>query len=283
MAEAPHIHVLAAVAPATLSRYREVLSRDPLIRLSLVTEQADVRAFLAQSQRRADILVLDHALCDAYALITELRQTFPRLLILLVDEGADFSTPGRADDVSINPFENDDLLKRIKRLAEERQLETLRTDAFPAVRTIAQQLRRAGAAPGKQKAAVEAVAAMGYDYVAYYALVPTTPPTLSLSSQAGPPHLTGSAPPSIAMDGSLLGWVAESGQSRVVGPADTPNHPLIAQGHLAAGAAVPVGTNLRFGVLLACRAQEHSITGQHVMVLELVSAQLANALAKQQI
>jgi len=47
MAEAPHIHVLAAVAPATLSRYREVLSRDPLIRLSLVTEQADVRAFLA--------------------------------------------------------------------------------------------------------------------------------------------------------------------------------------------------------------------------------------------
>jgi hypothetical protein len=43
-----------------------------------------------------------------------------------------------------------------------------------------------------------------------------------------------------------------------------------------------VGTTLRFGVLLACRKDADSITGDNVMMLELVSAQLASALAKEQ-
>jgi GAF domain-containing protein len=38
---------------------------------------------------------------------------------------------------------------------------------------------------------------------------------------------------------------------------------------------------MRFGVIFACREQPDAITQQNVMMLELVSAQLANALAKQ--
>jgi hypothetical protein len=44
---------------------------------------------------------------------------------------------------------------------------------------------------------------------------------------------------------------------------------------------VPVGTTMRFGVILACREQPDAITQQNVMMLEVVSAQLASALARQ--
>jgi GAF domain-containing protein len=43
-----------------------------------------------------------------------------------------------------------------------------------------------------------------------------------------------------------------------------------------------VGTALRFGVLVACRTDSGTITQENVMMLELVSAQLASALAKDQ-
>jgi len=282
MTESPKIHVLAAVPPAALSRYREVLSLDEQLRLSLVTLEQDARAFLKQSQPRADVLVLDSRLCDAYALISELRQSYPRLMILLVDAEADFSTAGRADDVTTQPFENGDLVRRIKRLAQERQLETVRADMLPPVRTVAKELRRAGSSHAKQTAAVKAIAEMGYDYVAFYQLLPMTPPALSLAAQAGPPQLTDMAPTSVSLEGTLLGWVAESGQSRVVSAADRPCHPFIERGLLAAGACTPVGISLRFGVLFACRAEAHSIAEQHVKLLELIGAQLANALAREQ-
>ncbi|MCC6800707.1 MAG: GAF domain-containing protein [Anaerolineae bacterium] len=282
MSELPEIHVLAAVTPAALSRYRQTLAPDPQIKLSLVTDERDIRVFLAQTRPRADLLVLDGALCDSYSLINELRQTYPRLLILLVDDGADFSTPGRADDVSIRPFEDGDLLRRIKRLAQERQLETLRADSLPPVRTVAQQLRRAGPGHGKQKAAVNAIAELGYDYVAYYALGPSAPPELALSAQAGLPQLTDAAPHTLPVEGTVFGWVAESGQSRVVGAGESADHRFVERGWLAAGVCVPVGTSLRFGVLFAGRADAHPITEQHVKLLELIGAQLAHALAKQQ-
>ena len=282
MTETPKIHVLAAVAPAALSRYRQALSQDDQIKLSLVTEQQDVRDFLKQSQQRADVLVLDSALCDAYHLINELRHSYPRLMILLVDDQADFSTPGRADDVTTHPFENGDLLRRIKRLAQERQLETVRSDMFPQIRTVAKELRRAGSSHSMQTRVTETIAEMGYDYVAFYRLLPLEPPSLSLAAQSGPPQLTDRAPTSIPLNGTLLGWVAESGQSRVVAPGDTPSHVFIERGFLAAGACVAVGISLRFGVLFACRADPNSITEQHVKLLELIGAQLAHALARAQ-
>lgn len=282
MTALPRIHVLAAVPSAALSDYRQALSQDEQITLSLVTQDHEARAFLKQSQQRAEVLVLDSRLCDAYALISELRQSYPRLIILLVDAEADFSTAGRADDVTTRPFENGDLVRRIKRLAQERQLETVRADMLPPVRSVAKELRRAGSSHAKQLAVVNAIAEMGYDYVAFYRLLPVTPPALSLAAQSGPPQLSEMAPTSLSIEGTLPGWVAESGQSRVVSAADRPCHPFIERGLLAAGACVPVGTSLRFGVLFACRAEAHTITEQHVKLLELIGAQLANALAHEQ-
>jgi len=282
MTESSLIHVLAAVTPAALSRYRTVLSQDAQIKLSLVTHDHDARAFLTQSQQCADVLVLDSALCDAYALINELRQSYPRLMILLVDAEADFSTAGRADDVTTQPFEDGDLVRRIKRLAQERQLETLRADMLPPVRSIAKDLRRAGSSHAKQSAVVNAIAEMGYDYVAFYQLLPTSPPSLSLASQVGPPQLGDMAPASVPVGNTLLGWVAESGQSRVVGLGDTPNHLFIERGLLASGACIPVGKSLHFGVLFVCRAEPRAISEHHVKLLELIGAQLANALARDQ-
>lgn len=282
MTETSQIHVLAAVSPAALSRYRQALSEDAQIRVSLVTEEQDARDFLKESQRRADVLVLDCALCDTYSLINELRHTYPRLMILLADDGADFSTPGRADDVTTQPFENGDLLRRIKRLAQGRELETLRGDMFPQIRSLAKDLRRATTSHAMQTGVVKAIAEMGYDYAAFYRLLPLDPPSLSLGAQVGAPQLTDTAPMSVPLQNTLLGWVAESGQSRVVAPGNTPSHLFIERGFLSAGACVAVGTSLRFGVLFACRNAPNSITEQHVKLLELVGAQLAHVLARAQ-
>jgi GAF domain-containing protein len=206
---------------------------------------------------------------------------YPRLLIILVDREADFGMPGHADEVSVTPFENDDLLKRIKRLNEERSLQTLRADALPPVRAFAKSLRRAGAGPAKMQAAVEAIKELGYDYVAFYNMVPTTPPEMRLSSQVGPNALLSVAPQQQDYQTSLVGWVTQNGQSRIIGPDDPINHPFVKQQRFNSGVCVPVGTTLRFGVIFACREQPNAITQQNVMMLELVSAQLASALAKQ--
>ncbi|NDJ76289.1 MAG: GAF domain-containing protein [Chloroflexi bacterium] len=239
------------------------------------------REVLADSKKRTDVFVVDNSLGDVYELVSELRQTYPRLLILMVDEEADFGMPGHADEVSVEPFKDDDLLKRIKRLTEERSLQTLRADALPPVRQFAKSLRRAGPGQSRQQAAVEAIKELGYDYVAFYSVMPTTPPELSMNAQVGPHAVTAIAPQKQDYQASLVGWVAQNGQSRIVGPDDEPNHPFVKQGRFGAGACVPVGTTLRFGVLLACREQPNAITEQNVLMLELVSAQLASAMAKQ--
>ena len=225
--------------------------------------------------------MLDKRLDGTFDFIKELRQTYPRLLIVLVDQEADFGMPGQADEISVDPFSNDDLLRRIKRLNEERSLETLRADALPPVRSFAKMLRKAGSSQSKMKAAVEAIQNLGYDYVAYYALTPSDPPSLRLQAQVGSRELTTIAPQQQAPDSTLIGWVAQNGQSRTVGPEDRPNHPFIRQQRLQAGACVPVGMTLRFGVILACREQPNAITQQNVLLLELVAAQLASALAQQ--
>jgi hypothetical protein len=281
MVDGSQIYVLVATQLTSLVQFRDNLSKDPQLRLSFVASLNDASEVLADSQKRTDVLVVDNALGGTFELVKELRQTYPRLLIILVDQEADFGMPGHADEVSVTPFEDDDLLKRIKRLTEERSLETLRADALPPVRAFAKSLRRAGPGASKSEAAVEAIKELGYDYVAFYTIVPTTPPELKLGAQMGADALTSIAPPQQDIYNSLAGWVAQNGQSRIVGPEDQPNHPFIQQQRLQSGVCVPVGTTLRFGVILACREQPDAITQQNVLVLELVSAQLANALARQ--
>jgi GAF domain-containing protein len=281
MTEGSKIHVLAAVRLPSIVEYRQNLSRDSQLKATIVTSEEEAREVLADSQKRTDVFVVDNNLGGIFELVKELRQTYPRLLILLVDQEADFGMPGHADEVSVAPFEDDDLLKRIKRLTEERRLETLRADTLPPVRQFAKSLRRVGPGHPKQQAAVEAIKELGYDYVAFYTIVPTTPPELKLGAQVGPGPITATAPQQQDYEQSLVGWVAQNGQSRIVGPEDQPNHPFIKQQRFGAGVCVPVGTTLRFGVLFACREQHNAITQQNVMMLELVSAQLASALAKQ--
>ncbi|MBN1201488.1 MAG: GAF domain-containing protein [Anaerolineae bacterium] len=281
MAGKLQIYVLAAVQLEAVPRFRDNLSQDPQLKLTLVSSEAESREILADPQKRTDVFIVDNRLGNVYDLIKELRQTYPRLLILMVDEEADFSMPGQADEVSVDPFQENDLIRRIKRLTEERQLETLRADALPPVRTFAKSLRRASPGQGKQQAAVEAIKELGYDYVAFYSLMPTTPPELTLAAQVGPDAVTAIAPQKQHHQDSLTGWVSQNGQSRIVGADDEPNHPFVKRGRFGSGACVPVGTNLRFGVIFACREQPNAITQPNVLMLELVSAQLASALAKE--
>ncbi len=275
------INVLAAVRLPSVARYRENLSKDAKLKVTVVTSIPSAREILANPDKHTDVFVVDNGLGDVFELVKDLRQAHPRLLILLVDEEADFGMPGRADEVSTDPFREDDLIKKIKRLAEERQLETLRADALPPVRTFAKRLGKAGKGLGKQQAAVEAIKELGYDYVVFYALAPTDPPSMSLAAQLGPNNITSMMPARTDYSG-LLGWVAQNGQSKIVGFGDTPNHTLIEKGRFGAAACVSVGTTLRFGVVLACREQPGSIKAENVLMLELVCAQLASALAKEQ-
>lgn len=281
MAESPAIHALVAVHPSALADFRDHLARDSQLALTFVTSEGEAHARLADPRQHTDVLVIDNRLGDVYALVRDLRQTYPRLLIVLVDQEADFGMPGYADEISVAPFHDDDLLRRIKRLVEERRLETLRADALPPVRAFAKALRRAGPGVSEAQAAVDAIRELGYDYVAFYHLESAESTDLKLKAQVGPEWLKAIAPQQQEIDTSLVGWVSQNGQSRVVGPDDDPNHPFVRQGRYGTGACVPVGVALRFGVILACREQPQSITDKHVLILETVCAQLAGALARQ--
>jgi hypothetical protein len=281
MSNQPKTQVLAAVQLKSMPQYRETFRKDPLFEPNIVTELEKVRDILDDPQQQADVLVLDNNLGDVHDMIKEVRQSYPRLIIILVDEDADFAMPGRADDVTTAPFKDNDLVTRIKRLNEDRRLQTLRADALPPVRQFAKSILKAGtagAASSKQQAAVEAVKELGYDYVAFYNITPTDPPELSLIADVG--ESKEDAPRKLPYNDTLVGWVAQNGQSRTVGPEDSPNHPFVTEGRFKSAACVPVGTNIRFGVMLSCKTGEDSISQENVLMLELVSAQLASALAK---
>lgn len=273
------ICVLAAIRPDAADRYREALAGQESLEPTVVTDKDEACAILAAPDNHIDVFVVDNELGGVFELIRDLRHTYPRLLIVLVDEAADFGMPGRADDVSTDPFRDNDLLRRISRLVEERQTETLRADALPSIRDVAKRLRRATGLLGKTEAAVQAVRALGYDFVAYYRMDGDAPP-LVLTASDGPEALTGVAPDRQDAH-SLVGWVALNGQVRVVGPGDEPNYSLVQRGKLGAGVCVPVGVSTRFGVLLACRQAPDSITQENAMLLELVSGQLAAALSRE--
>lgn len=277
------IDVLVSVGAQHAARYQERLAAQENFRVTVVTSTAEVLTTLADLAHRTDILVIDNNLGAVHILVGELRQKYPRLLIVLVDEEADFGMPGQADDISTEPFHNDDLARRINRLMSDRQLETLRSDSLPAVRNIAKRLRTATGTRGKQEAAVIACKEMGYDYVAYYHLERLDPFRMTLYAQNGPNAIQSIAPKQAAQD-DLMGWVGQYGQSRIAGPADKPNHPLIARGRLGAVACIPVMfSGHHFGVIAACRDRPNSITQENVLMLELVAAQLASSLSKDQV
>lgn len=276
----PKLNVLVAVQLGSVARFREGLKREPQFEVTLVTDIEKARHILDSPGKQTDVIIIDNALGDTYDLLREIRHSYPRLIIVAVDEGADFALPGQADDITTTPFENNDIITRIKRLNEDRRLQTLRADALPPVRQFAKSILKAGKGKSKQQAAAEAVQELGYDYVAFYSVTKGESPSLMLVAQVGPDDEQRIAPKHPEYGASLMGLVAQNGQSRTVSPTDEPNHPFVKRGRFMAGACVPVGTTLRFGVMVACREGAGSITQENVMMLELVSAQLASALAK---
>lgn len=275
------VNILVAVPREDASRYHKNLSANKDFRLQIVSDKHEAFNILADREQHVDVLVMDHSLGDTHEFIADIRHTYPRLFIVLVDEEADFGLPGQADEISTTPFENNDLIKRITRLMSDRQLETLRADSLPAVREFAKRLRKAEGEYGKQQAAVSACMDMSYDYVALYRLENPNPLRLTLKAQDGPEALQQAAPRQAVKD-DILAWVAQSGQSRMAGPNDEPTHPLVKAEQIGAMVCVPITfSGQRYGVLVTGREAPGSISQDNVLMLELVSAQLAAAVSKE--
>lgn len=275
------VDIAIAVPQDQATRFRENLATYENFNLHITTDVSDALALIADRDQHIDVFVIENSMGDVFTLVGELRQNYPRLLIVLVDEEADFGMPGQADAISTEPFRNDDLARRIVRLMSDRQMETLRSDSLPAVRNIAKRLRTANGSHGKQEAAIATCLDMKYDYVAYYQLDRSEQPKMSIRAQGGPRTIQSVAPKQSSPD-DLMMWVWQNGQSRIAAPEDKPNHPLVARGRLGAVACVPVQFSGRtFGVMVACRERPNSITQENVMMLELISAQLAAALSKE--
>lgn len=276
-------NILVTVRREHASRFYKSLAVYKDMHTELVTEVRDAVDMLADRDKHIDVFVIDNNLDGVYDLVNDLRHTYPRLLIVLVDEEADFGMPGLADDITTAPFDNDDLKKRILRLMSDRRQETLRADSLPAVRTFAKALQKASGLGGKEQAAAEASKDLGYDYVAYYRLSVPDPIKLALTAQVGANAIKAVAPKEAQPD-DLMMWVFQSGQSRIVSPSDQPNHLLVARGRLGAAACVPATfSGKKYGVLVAAREMPNSINQENVMMLELVSAQLAAAVSKEKI
>jgi GAF domain-containing protein len=275
------VDVLAAVPAHKAETYQHNLAMARDFRVQVVSDIQDAFARLADREQHVDVLVLDISLGAVYDFIDDLRHGYPRLFIVTVDEDADFGTPGYADELSTAPFTDNDLVKRIMRLMTDRQMETLRADSLPAVRSLAKELRAAIGQAGKEQTAVTAIKAGGFDYVAYYRLEDEAALRLTLRAQAGPKPVEAIAPRSAAAD-DLMTWVCQKGQSRITVPTDTPNHPLVARGRLGTAACVPVlFSGERFGVIVACNDRPGSITQDNVMMVELIAAQAAAAIARE--
>jgi len=275
-----HTDLLVTVRREHASRYFQNLSAQADFRVKLVTNTPDALDLINDRDKHIDLLVFDNGLERAFEVVADLRHTHPHLLIVLVDEEADFAMPGQADDVSTDPFTNDDLVRRINRLMADRRLETLRADSMPPLREFAKQLRKSVGETGKYQAAVNACRTLGYDYVAFYRLESLDPLQVTLKAQDGPAPIQAVAPKQASAD-DIIGWVAKSGQSRIASPTDELNYPLVRRGRLGQVACTPVGATSRYGVIVACRNEPNSITQQNLLMLELISAQLAAMISKE--
>ncbi len=273
-----HINILVTIPREDASRYYKNLTAHKDLHVQIVTDTSSALEALANREPRIDVLVLSQTLSNAFDLVEEVRETHPRLLIIMVDEQADFALPGQADEITTEPFTNDDLVRRINRLMSDRQLETLRADTMPAVREFAKHLRSAVGEYGKADAAVSALRALGFDYVAFYRIETLTPLTVTLKVQQGETALQMAAPLEAAPD-DIIGAVAKSGQTRSTGAHDSITHPLVARGKLGSVACVPVGMTTRYGVLVGGK-MSGAITKDQVLVMELISAQFAASVYK---
>lgn len=269
------IHVLVASQAPSLERYRAALAAHDDLAVSAAPGEDAVRARLADPDGRADVLVLDNGLPDSFILLREVRHNYPRLLIVLVDEDADLLMPGRADGVSTDPFNDDELYRTIMDLLRERRTETLRADALPPIRQVAKRLREANGLRGKALAVTESVVEMGYDLAAFYQRADAPP--LILLAASGAPSITSIVPEKQKED-TVVAWLAQHGGTRIVGPQDEINYVLVKRGRLGAGIGVAVAD---YGVLLACKDAPDSISEEQAMMLELVSGQLIAALARE--
>ena len=272
--------LLVTVREEHLARYRENLAEQKDIQINFATSISETLALLPKRDRdpQVDALVLDNGMDGVYDLVGTLRPTYPRLLIILVDEDADFAMPGAADDISTDPFTNGDLMRRVNRLMSDRRLETLRADLMPPVRDFAKRLRKATGEMEKQEAAVSACRDLGYDYVAFYQIESLDPPLIILKTHDSAVPLKEPAPLRASPD-DLVSWVAKTGQSRSATATDEPTFALVKAGRFSSVACTAVGTTSRYGVMVACC--DVPITPQQVMLLELVSAQLAAMVAKE--
>lgn len=274
------IKVLGAIRFEAMAKYREFLIKETEFEMTWAPSFDSLTQTLADKAKRIDVLVVDQTLGDVHTLIDELRKSYPQLLIILVDEEADFAMPGRADEISTEPFKDDQLIKLVKRVFEDRRLVTLKSDALPPVRQFAKKIMNAQKGPAKVQAAVEAIQELGFDYVAFYTVQGTEEKTMSVSAQAGDAQVTRIAPQKQDYNTSLVGWVAQNGQTRIVKKEDELNHPFVARGKFGRGVCVAVGSTIRFGVLMACQEKE-DLNEQSALMLELISAQLASALARE--
>jgi hypothetical protein len=268
------IDVLVAVRQENAKRYYENLTLIKDFRVRVVSKMDDAHTELADKDHNTDVIILDNSLDGAFDAVSVVRQKYARILIVLVDEDADFALPGQADDISTDPFTNGDLARRINRLMSDRRLETLRADAMPPVRAFAKQLRKAVGEIGKQQAAVAACRELGYEYVAFYRVEKVDPLTVTLKAQDGSAAIQAVAPKQAEAD-DLIGWVALNGQSRLANHGDELNHPLVKKGRLGSVAITPVGTTNRYGVLVVAHERPGAITMQDVLLVELIAAQLA--------
>jgi hypothetical protein len=273
------IDVIVAVRADAVNRFAEGLKVDPALQVTMCSTLDAARTYLNAPDNRSDVFVVDNNFEHVFELVKALRQSHPSLLIITVDEDADFGMPGRADDVTTNPFENNELIRKIKRVSEERRLETLRADALPPVRNFAKELRKATKGTGKQQAAVVAIQQLGYDYVGFYSIMPSDPPSLSLGAQVGPNNVMSMMQPRLDYSGAL-GWVAKEWQPKILIRGQEPSHFLVERGKYGSAVIVPVGTTLRFGVIIACREAADAIKQDSALMIELICAQLASALAK---
>lgn len=275
------VNVLALVEEKDAARYLELLRKEDRLHTQVAHSIADSLSMIADRDHRIDVFVMDNALEGIFGLIRDLRHSYPRLLLILVDELADFGLPGQADEFTNEPFKNDDLLNRINRLIFERRQETLRSDSLPAMREISQALRSAIGIGGKQQAAVDVILNMEYDYVGYYHRDVADQEYMILMAQSGPKPILSVAPKQTSAD-DIMTWVAQNNQTRLASYGDSLNHPLVAKGRLGTVACIPVAFDNRFfGVIVACRERPDSILQDQILMLELVAAQLGSAIHRE--
>jgi CheY-like chemotaxis protein len=264
-----HADILVTVRAKNAARYTQHFAEYPELRVRVARSLDQALDLLANHSHPVDLLVLDNSMSGVFELVADLRQLYPRLLIVLVDEDADFAMPGQADDISTDPFSDGDLVRRINRLIEDRHLETLRADSMSPLRDFVKKLRKASGEYEKLYAAVSACRELGYEYVAIYRIDELS--MVTLQADDGAPLMK--APPT-----KIIASVIQSGQSFIATPPSSSDNRV---GKLSAVACTSIGTTHRYGVLVACRTTPHTIAQQHLTLLEMVSAQLAAALAKE--